>query len=240
MLSEHPHRRLNPLTGEWVLVSPHRTERPWQGQTEIAAPGGQPTIRTVTSARGMRARAGPQSAVHLHLRLRQRFRRPEAGIPARDEHGLLMARSEPGICRVVCFSPRHNLTLSRMSVPDLRAVVDTWVAQYRELGGGAEFGYVQIFENRGAMMGASNPHPHCQIWATDRCPMRRRRKQWRRMPILPKITACMLCDYPAPSWQRGTGSVRQRALRGGRAFLGRLAVRDHSASASAVRWSSLS
>ena len=77
-----------------------------------------------------------------------------------------MAEAEPGICRVVCFSPRHDLTIANMDAADLRKVVDTWVEQFVELGARPEISYVQIFENRGAMMGASNPHPHCQIWSS--------------------------------------------------------------------------
>jgi UDPglucose--hexose-1-phosphate uridylyltransferase len=84
--------------------------------------------------------------------------------------GLIVSASETGVCRVICFSPRHDLTLAKMSVEDIRSVVDVWAAQYRELGGCEEIQYVQVFENRGAMMGASNPHPHGQIWATQSIP----------------------------------------------------------------------
>ncbi len=103
-----------------------------------------------------------------------------------------MAESEPGICRVVCFSPKHNLTIANMEPADLRKVVDTWVEQYGELGARAEINYVQIFENRGAMMGASNPHPHCQIWSSHAIPNEVAKEQAAQRAW---STACLLCDY---------------------------------------------
>src|SRR5262249_25897045 len=87
-----------------------------------------------------------------------------------DNRGLLVAQGEPGTCRVMCFSPRHDLTLSTMPTEDIQVVVETWIEQFRELGAQKSINHVQIFENRGAMMGASNPHPHCQIWATASIP----------------------------------------------------------------------
>jgi len=83
-----------------------------------------------------------------------------------DNANLIVAQGEPGICRVICFSPRHDLTLATMETEEIEGVVHTWVEQYRELGTMDSINHVQIFENRGAMMGASNPHPHCQVWAT--------------------------------------------------------------------------
>src|ERR1039457_152153 len=145
--TKDPHRRFNPLTREWVLVSPHRTERPWQGQMEEEAVAAQPDYDFAALKPGTPL---------------DRFDRA-AG---RGIDGLFLAESEPGLCRVVCFSPRHNLTIANMEAADLRQVVDTWVEQYQELGARPEINYVQIFENRGAMMGASNPHPHCQIWSS--------------------------------------------------------------------------
>jgi UDPglucose--hexose-1-phosphate uridylyltransferase len=91
----------------------------------------------------------------------------EAGL---NEGRLLVAETEQGACRVVCFSPRHDLTVASMSVAEVRQVVDTWVVQHEQLGAIPFINWVQIFENRGAMMGASNPHPHCQIWANQSAP----------------------------------------------------------------------
>ena len=96
--------------------------------------------------------------------------KPDTPFGEVHEQDLLLARSESGRCRVVCFSPRHDLTLARMSVADLRNVVDAWVKEYTDLGSQPNIRSVQIFENRGAMMGCSNPHPHGQIWANQTIP----------------------------------------------------------------------
>jgi len=103
--------------------------------------------------------------------------KPETPIASFDQNGLLVAETEPGICRVVCFSPKHNLTIANMDPAALRLVVDTWVDQFNELGANPLIQYVQIFENRGAMMGASNPHPHCQIWSNHSIPDEPAREQ---------------------------------------------------------------
>lgn len=173
-LTTHPHRRFNPLTREWVLVSPHRTQRPWQGQVE-AAPAetalaydpkcylcpGNPRAGGVTNPPYTETFVFDNDYAAL---------KPDTPSFAYDEHGLLVAQGEAGRCRVVCFSPRHDLTIAQMSVPELRRVVDTWVEEYRTLGSQPRINAVQIFENRGAMMGASNPHPHGQIWANETVP----------------------------------------------------------------------
>jgi UDPglucose--hexose-1-phosphate uridylyltransferase len=96
--------------------------------------------------------------------------KPDTPVREMQEKGLLVARSEAGRCRVVCFSPRHDLTMARMTVPELRRLVDTWVGEFSELGNDPRINSVQIFENRGAMMGCSNPHPHGQIWANETLP----------------------------------------------------------------------
>jgi len=172
--TEHPHRRLNPLTGEWVLVSPHRTKRPWQGQTEAPPPDTRPAYDPHCYLCPGNERAGqaqnPQYTGTFVFNndfaslLPDTPTEPPAPLSG-DTTGLLKTPPETGMCRVLCFSPRHNLTLPEMDVPDIRRVVDTWANQYLELGGRPSINYVQIFENKGAMMGCSNPHPHGQIWA---------------------------------------------------------------------------
>ncbi len=121
----------------------------------------------------------------------------KSGTPVeRFEHaGLLVAESEPGVCRVVCFSPQHNLTIAAMEPAGLRTVVDTWVEQYRSLGADPNIGYVQIFENRGEMMGASNPHPHCQIWASRQLPNEPAKEQASLLAWREQKGTCLLCEY---------------------------------------------
>jgi UDPglucose--hexose-1-phosphate uridylyltransferase len=200
-LNDHPHRRLNPLTGEWVLVSPQRTQRPWQGQIEAAAPERSPQYDPECYLCPGNTRAGGQrnpdykstfvfvndfSALYP---LEQEQQLEE------NKCGLIVANSEPGICRVMCFSPRHDLTLATMTVRDIRRVVDAWAGQQEELGNIEWINHVQIFENRGAMMGASNPHPHCQIWANKNLPNEPSKELVTQSAYLQAHGACMLCRY---------------------------------------------
>jgi len=176
-LAENPHRRFNALTGDWVLVSPHRTKRPWQGQVDRPAqdalPAHDPNCYLCPGA--SRAGGATNPAYDGAYVFDNDFPAlfgpvPEASF---DAAGLLRARAEQGLCRVVCFSPRHDLTLARMDAASIRRVVDVWTAQDAEIGARPEIGYVQIFENRGAMMGCSNAHPHGQIWSTETVPEER-------------------------------------------------------------------
>jgi UDPglucose--hexose-1-phosphate uridylyltransferase len=107
----------------------------------------------------------------------------------------LIADTEPGICRVVCFTPRHDQAIANMELPSLRAVVDTWVDQFRDLGAKPFINYVQIFENRGAMMGASNPHPHGQIWSSHHVPSEVMKEQTSQSSWREERGTCLLCEY---------------------------------------------
>ena len=173
---QSPHRRWNALRREWVLVSPHRTQRPWQGQTETpAAPAAleyDPNCYLCPGnvrANGERTPQYDRTFVFTNDFAALKPDVPQATLDQGDA-GLLKAQTERGVCRVLCFDPRHDLTLATMDVAGIRRVVDMWDEQAKELGAREDIGYVQIFENRGAMMGASNPHPHGQIWATEHVP----------------------------------------------------------------------
>jgi UDPglucose--hexose-1-phosphate uridylyltransferase len=197
--NQDPHRRYNPLTREWVLVSPHRTERPWQGQVETHQTAALPDYDPNCYLCPGNARAGGarNPAYHSTFVFDNDFAalKPSTPIDRFAQDGLLFAESEPGICRVVCFSPRHNLTIANMDLVDLRQVVDAWVGQYIVLGSYPAINYVQIFENRGAMMGASNPHPHCQIWSSHSLPNEIVKEQLSQSAWLAERGACLLCEY---------------------------------------------
>jgi UDPglucose--hexose-1-phosphate uridylyltransferase len=192
------HRRLNRLTGEWVLVSPHRTARPWQGQVEEVAADQRPTYDPACYLCPGNGRAGgartPEYDSTYVFDNDFAALTPDVAPEEDDRKGLLIAQSERGICRVVCFSPRHDLTLGQMPAEAIRTVVDTWVDQYLELGSLDWVRHVQIFENRGAMMGASNPHPHGQIWANERLP-NEPAKELAQQRAHADSGGCLLCDY---------------------------------------------
>jgi UDPglucose--hexose-1-phosphate uridylyltransferase len=198
-LQEHPHRRLNPLTGEWVLVSPHRTSRPWQGAVEKNAPSSLPQYDPSCYLCPRNERAG--GVRNPDYKSTFVFENDFAAlIPATpretvNRQDLLVAEGQPGRCRVICFSPRHDLALANMPKDDVREVVRLWADQFAELGADPLIRYVEIFENRGAMMGASNPHPHCQVWATTDVPVEPTKEQRELRNYLASHSRCLLCDY---------------------------------------------
>jgi len=168
-----PHRRKNLLTGEWVLVSAHRTERPWQGQVEKDARSERPSYDpTCYLCPGNRRAHGERNPAYDSTYV---FDNDFPALMAKTGEldggsGLFQARSETGRCRVICFSPRHDLTLAEMDPGTIRHVVDAWCNEFAELGAQPDINHVQIFENKGEMMGCSNPHPHGQIWAQSSIP----------------------------------------------------------------------
>ena len=198
-LEETPHRRFNPLTREWVLVSPHRAKRPWQGQVEKPSLEKQSAYdpKCYLCPGNSRANGNRNPAYSSTFVFDNDFPAllPDAPHNERDEDGLIVARTERGICRVLCFSPRHDLTIPRMKLEEVRRVVDVWAKQYRELGSIPWIRHVQIFENRGAVMGASNPHPHCQIWANAEMPNLPEREQLAQRDYLARHGTCLLCRY---------------------------------------------
>jgi UDPglucose--hexose-1-phosphate uridylyltransferase len=198
-LESHPHNRYNPLLREWLLVSPERSERPWQGQREKATAKATaayaedcPLCPGNTRASGIR---NPSYAAPFVFDNDFAACLPDTADGAVNERGLIVARAERGICRVVCFSPRHDLTLSTLEASEVRRVVDVWAGQYAELGSQSFIRYVQIFENRGEMMGCSNPHPHGQIWATSSIPNEPAKEQAAQRAYADERGACLLCDY---------------------------------------------
>src|SRR5438270_1140248 len=195
-LQRHPHRRFNPLTREWVLVSPQRTQRPWQGQVEKipseAPPQYDPNCYMCPANKRASGAVNPPYASTFVFDNDFPAMLPDTPALKEEQGGLLVAEGEPGLCRVICYSPRHDLTLSTLDEAAVAQVVDVWIAQFRELCARPGIRYVQIFENRGAMMGASNPHPHCQIWANCSLPNQLAREQ---QSFLDYKDSCLLCDY---------------------------------------------
>jgi UDPglucose--hexose-1-phosphate uridylyltransferase len=216
-LYQNPHRRLNPLTRDWVLVSPHRTERPWQGQLETAKSASllayDPSCYLCPGNERAGGEHNPKYEATFVFTNDFPALKPEVQ-PARQdesERGLLLAESEAGMCKVVCFSPRHDLTLARMTVPEIANVVETWAEQCAEIGSLPYINYVQIFENRGEIMGCSNPHPHGQIWANQTIPNEPRKEQESQKAYFESNHACLLCAYLRLEAQSGIRMVVENA-----------------------------
>ena len=206
---EQSHRRLNALTGDWVLVSPHRTKRPWQGAVESVPSAERPSYDPTCylCPRNQRAGGVRNPDYRSTFVFENDFAALKKEVPAArldvQGKGLLVAETEQGICRVMCFSPRHDLTLGSMGVQEIEEVVRTWTAQFEELASTTGIRHVQIFENRGEMMGASNPHPHCQIWATGTVPEAPARELASQREYFDSHRACLLCDYGALEQNEG-------------------------------------
>jgi UDPglucose--hexose-1-phosphate uridylyltransferase len=173
--NEHSHTRYNALSGDWVLVSPHRSKRPWQGKIEDVPSAHRPAYDPTCYLCPGNSRVGGEQNPDYNSTFvfTNDFSALQANTPEGEtnEGDLIRSRSESGICRVICFSPFHDLTLPEMDVAAIRKVVDLWVDEYTQLGDRPDIRYVQIFENRGEMMGSSNPHPHGQIWAQRSLPL---------------------------------------------------------------------
>jgi len=197
--TQHPHRRKNILTGEWILVSPHRTQRPWQGEVAPPPPETRPQYDPGCYLCPGNKRIGgetnpPYDGTFVFT---NDFSSLLMDTPSgrASGHALLQTKSEKGVCRVVNFSPRHDLTLAEMDEADIVKVVDVWRQEFQTLGAHPHINHVQIFENKGAMMGNSNPHPHCQIWAQESIPMEAGKELRRFRAHYAKTKRSLLADY---------------------------------------------
>jgi UDPglucose--hexose-1-phosphate uridylyltransferase len=208
--TEHPHRRYNPLEDEWVLVSPHRASRPWLGQVEKPAGVTQPLYDPgcYLCPGNVRANGDRNPPYASTFVFENDFAALLPTVPAAPEADpLLRLESQSGTCRVVCFSPRHDLTLTDLAEADVQRVIQVWIDQTGELG--ARYRWVQIFENKGALMGASNPHPHCQIWASDLVPDRPTREDTQQRRYLADRGEPLLLAYARLEENRGERVVAQ-------------------------------
>ena len=197
-LQDFSHKRLNILTGEWVLVSPHRAKRPWQGQNETISNETRPSHDTncYLCANNKRIN-GEQNPDYKDVFV---FTNDFAALQTTSpkfsvSEGLFKAESEQGICKVICFSPDHSKSLADMAVEDIDKVVKTWQKEYVELGSNNLINYVQIFENKGAVMGCSNPHPHGQIWSQSTLPNEVDKKDQKQYEYFSKKNSSLLGDY---------------------------------------------
>ncbi len=201
LLFSKPHRRYNPLSDSWVLVSPHRTQRPWLGQVERRPAPERPAYDpNCYLCPGNERAGGKRNPAYSGTYVFDNdfpALLPDTPPAAYREGDLLYAASERGIARVVCFSPRHDLALPQMDQTAVRRVVDVWAEQTQELGTLDFIGYVQVFENKGEMMGASNPHPHGQIWASEHVPGEPAREARSLGSYRAAHGTCLLCDYLA-------------------------------------------
>jgi UDPglucose--hexose-1-phosphate uridylyltransferase len=199
---QFPHRRWNPLRQSWVLVSPHRAQRPWQGEVgRQAAPSGNAYDPQCYLCPGNQRAGGAANpayeGVFSFVNDYAALLPDSPSLTESTASPLLVAEPARGLCKVLCFHPNHSLTLAHMTRAEIRRVVDAWMQEYKELADLDWMEYVQIFENRGAMMGASNPHPHCQIWATGFVPDEPAAETQAQREHLARTGRCLLCDYLA-------------------------------------------
>jgi UDPglucose--hexose-1-phosphate uridylyltransferase len=199
-INEDPHRRYNPLIKEWVLVSPHRAKRPWQGQNEVLATNTLPSYDPVCYLCPGNVRANGE----INEQYENCFvfdndfaalKQDEIHQEEIDKNSFFIAKSERGIAKVVCFSPNHNLTLPELAISEIESVINAWQKQYTQLGAVDYINYVQIFENKGSVMGCSNPHPHGQIWAQSSLPTQVEKTHNNLSAYFIKNKSNLLLDY---------------------------------------------
>ncbi|MBC9798173.1 UDP-glucose--hexose-1-phosphate uridylyltransferase [Sinomicrobium weinanense] len=198
VLQNQSHKRYNILTGEWILVSPHRTKRPWQGQQEKRSEEERPSYdENCYLCPGNKRANGEVNPKYTDTFA---FTNDFAALQSQSDpfvinDGLLRAESEEGSCKVICFSPDHSKSLADMETADIEKVVSLWQEEYQLLGQRENINYVQIFENKGTVMGCSNPHPHGQIWAQSSIPNEVVKKDARQKEYFRKHGKSLLSDY---------------------------------------------
>lgn len=195
--SEHPHVRYNPLNGEWILVSPQRIQRPWMGQEEDVPPANVPEFDPnnplcpgVTRPNGL---VTPKYIDTYVFTNDFPALIPNAPSPPESTDPLFKMAEARGTCRVMCFHPKSNISIGTMSLTAIILVIDRWIEELTELG--KTYLWVQIFENRGQIMGCSNPHPHCQIWASSFLPNEPSLKNKYQREYYEKYKSPLLMDY---------------------------------------------
>jgi UDPglucose--hexose-1-phosphate uridylyltransferase len=198
-LKEHTHTRLNILTGDWILVSPHRMKRPWQGKVEDLPkdkrPAYDPQCYLCPGNKRSDGSVNPEykdSYVFTNDFSALLIDTPKGEV---DEENLLVASSEGGICKVICFSPRHDLTLPQIGIDAIEKVIEVWQTEFTEISKNPSIKYIQIFENKGELMGCSNPHPHGQIWASSSVPLEVSKETFQQKKYFEKHDKSLLSAY---------------------------------------------
>lgn len=198
-ITEHPHRRLNILTGEWVLVSPHRSKRPWLGKVEDVASNARPIYDPKCYLCPTNTRI--DGSINPDYKGAYSFRNDHSALLPHTPEGsvaideLFIANSQRGICKVICFSPKHNETLSELSIEEIKDVLDLLQKEVVEISANKWIKYIQIFENKGEVMGCSNPHPHGQIWSSDDLPVEIEKELKQKLAYYKKHQRGILADY---------------------------------------------
>jgi UDPglucose--hexose-1-phosphate uridylyltransferase len=217
-----PHRRWNPLRKEWILVSPHRTKRPWQGSVEKTPANSRPAHDPKCYLCPGNERAGgflnpdyPDTFAFdndFPAVLSPELSKEEGAIEYSESlNGIVRSAPQNGRCRVICFSPRHDLTLPEMEISAIRRVVDLWQNEYTALGNEPYINHVMTFENKGAIMGCSNPHPHGQIWATETVPDLPNRALQAQTEYADAHGSLLLADYLKWELERNERIVERNA-----------------------------